>query len=87
MSKWKLLVCFIMLFRRIKIFEQSLCVFYAKYLYIKKKKINCPDNLIYYTTIICSQLLFVNAARQSRACSINLTAGFLTFPGGIEMEH
>ena len=39
-----------MLFRRIKIFKQSLCVFYAKYIY-KKKLINCPDNLIYNTAV------------------------------------
>ena len=37
MSEWKLLVCFIMLFRRIKIFEQSLRVFFYAKCLYKKK--------------------------------------------------
>ena len=58
MSEWKLLVCFIILFSRIKIFKQSLWVFFMQNISIKKK-INCPDNLIYYTTLFAFHHLVI----------------------------
>ena len=42
MSEWKLLVCFIMLFRRIKIFEQKLVCFCYAKYLYKKNKLIVP---------------------------------------------
>ena len=73
MSKWKLLACFIMLFRRIKIFEQSLCVFfYAKYLCKKKKTIPITSFTILLLYSYFLLFIFISLVRASSGDSVLL---------------
>ena len=72
MAEWKLLACFIMLFRRIKIFEKSLCVFFMQNVFVKKKTVSITSFTIPLLHSYFLLFIFISLVRASSGDSVLL---------------